>query len=234
MAVIFLFEPFNIILRVVLALILLLAATKSLTKRSLAHLTYFDYVAGVTLGTIAGNLTFNLNIGISDFILSITVTTLIIFLVAYFSLKYEPLRRIVAGKPTILIENGKILESNMAKLNYTFDYLVQQLRQEKVFDIDQVEFAILEPSGKLSVQLKAQFRPLTPQDLNLSTSYVGLATEVILEGKIIGKNLLKSSLNNEWLYQELNKKGIQSTKDVAFAVLSTNGNLYVDLYKDEE
>ena len=87
------FEPLNIILRVVLALILLLVATKFLTKRSLAHLTYFDYVAGVTLGTIAGNLAFNLKIGILNFILSITVTTLIIVLVAYFSLKYEPLRR---------------------------------------------------------------------------------------------------------------------------------------------
>ena len=70
------------------------------------------------------------------------------------------------------------------------------------------------------------------QDLNLSTSYEGLATEVILDGKIIEKNLLQSGLNHEWLYQELNKKGIQSTKDVAFAVLATNGNLYVDLYRD--
>jgi len=229
-----LFEPLTIILRVVLALILLLAATKFLTKRSLAHLTYFDYVAGVTLGTIAGNLAFNLKIGILNFILSITVTTLIIVLVAYFSLKYEPLRRVLAGEPTILIKNGKILENNMAGLNYSFDYLVQQLRQEKVFDIDQVEFSILEPSGKLSVQLKSQFRPLTPQDLNLSTSYGGLATEVILDGKIIGKNLLQSGLNHEWLYQELNKKGIKNTEDVAFAVLATNGNLYVDLYRDEE
>ena len=226
------FEPLNIMLRVALALILLLVATKFLTKRSLAHLTYFDYVAGVTLGTIAGNLTFNVKIGILNFILAITITTLIIVLVAYFSLKCPPLRRILAGEPTILIENGKILENNMAKLNYSFEYLVQQLRQEKVFDIDQVEFSILEPSGKLSVLLKSQFRPLTPQDLNLSTSYEGLATEVILDGKIIGKNLLQIGLNHEWLYQELNKKGIQSTKDVAFAVLATNGNLYVDLYRD--
>lgn len=226
------FEPLNIVIRVVLALILLFAATKFLTKRSLSNLTYFDYVAAATLGTIAGNLAFNIKLHILNFILSITLVTLIILLSSYISLKYRPLRKFLAGEPTVLIQNGKILEHNMANLNYSYDYLNQQLRQEKVFDIGQVEFAILEPSGKLSVQLKSQNRPLTPQDLHLSTKYEGLATEMVLDGKIIEKNLQQSDLSQEWLYEELKKKGIEKVKDVAFAALATNGNLYVDLYHD--
>lgn len=227
------FEPLNILLRVILAVMLLLLATKFLTKRSLANLTYFDHVAGALLGTISGNLAFNLKIGILNFILSIACTTLILMLFSYLSLKYKSLRKILAGEPTILIRNGKILESVMGKLNYSFDYLVQQLRQENVFDINKVEFAILEPSGELSIQLKSQHTPVTPQDLNISTHYEGLATEVVLDGKIIESNLIQRNLNPHWLYNELTKQGIKSIDEVAFAALASNGNLYLDLYRDE-
>lgn len=227
------FEPFNILLRVILAVTLLLLATKFLTKRTLSNLTYFDYVAGALLGTISGNLAFNLKIGILNFILSIACTTLILVLFSYFSLKYKSLRKILAGEPTILIKNGKILENTMGKLNYSFDYLVQQLRQENIFDIGKVEFAILEPSGELSIQLKSRYNPLTPHDLNVSTHYEGLATEVVLDGKIIEGNLRQRNLNAQWLYHELAKKGIKSIEEVAFAALASNGNLYLDLYRDE-
>lgn len=226
-------EPLNILLRVILAVILLLSATKFLTKRSLSNLTYFDYVAGALLGTISGNLAFNLKIGILNFILSITLTTLVLRLFSYLSLKYKPLRKILAGESTIIINNGKILENTMRKLNYSFDDLVQQLRQENVFDISKVEFAILEPSGELSILQKSQHNPVTPQDLNVSTHYEGLATEVVLDGKIIESNLSQRNLNPQWLHHELAKKGIKSIDEVAFAALASNGNLYLDLYRDD-
>lgn len=203
-----------------------------MTKRSLSKLTYFDYLAIVTLGTVAGNLAFNVKIKIIYFIISMTVITLIIYLASYLSLKSRSLRKYLAGEPTILIKNGKILENNMSKLKYSYDYLVQQLRQEKVFDISHVEFAIFEPNGELSVQLKSQNRPLTPRDLNIQTNYEGLATEIILDGKLIENNLKLNNLNKYWLNDELKKRGIKDIKEVAFAALATNGNLYVDLYQD--
>lgn len=227
-----LFEPLNIAMRVLLALTFLFAATRFLTKRILSNLTYFDYVAAAILGTIAGNLAFNVNIHILNFILSLTLTTLIIVSVSYISLKYRPLRKFLAGEPIVLIENGKILEHNMANLNYSYDNLNQQLRQEGVFNISLVEYAILEPSGKLSVQVKSSNRPLTPQDLNVSTQYEGLATELILDGKVLEQNLRYKGLSHEWLYKELTQKGVKDVREVAFAALSTNGNLYIDLYHD--
>ncbi|AGK97572.1 YetF domain-containing protein [Clostridium pasteurianum] len=226
------FEPLNIVLRVFSALIFLFAATKFLNKRSLSNLTYFDYIAATILGTIAGNLAFNVKIHILNFILSIILVTLIISLVSYFSLKYKSFRKFFAGESTILIKNGKILKENLTSLNYSYDYLNQQLRQEKVFDICQVEFAILETSGKLSVQLKPQNCPLTSQSLYLSTKHENLAIELVLEGKVIEKNLKQNSLTQQWLYKELKKKGIENIKEVAFAALSTNGNFYVNLYHD--
>jgi uncharacterized membrane protein YcaP (DUF421 family) len=227
-----LFEPLNIALRVVLALLFLFATTKSLTKRSLSKLTYFDYIATSLLGTIAGNLAFNINIHILNFILSLTLTTFSIILVSQLSLRYRPLRKLLAGESILLIQNGKILEKSLLRLNYSYDYLIQHLRQEKVFDISQVEFAILEPSGELSVQLKSQNQPLTPQDLHISTKYKGLASELILDGKVLEENLQNNDLSKEWLSKKLQEKGVSNVHEVAFAALSTNGNLYVDLYRD--
>ncbi|GMQ62143.1 DUF421 domain-containing protein [Vallitalea maricola] len=225
-------ESLIIVLRTVLALIFLFISTKILTKRSLSKLTYFDYLAIVTLGTVAGNLAFNVKIKMIDFIISMTVITLIIYLISCLSLKSRLLRKYLAGESTTLIKNGKILENNMTKLKYSYDYLIQQLRQEEVFDISHVEFAIFEPNGELSIQLKSQNRPLTPQDLNIQTNYEGLATEIILEGKLIEKNLKLNNLTKEWINDELKKRGIEDIKEVAFAALSTNGNLYIDLYQD--
>lgn len=225
-------ESLAIVPRTALALIFLFISTKILTKRSLSKLTYFDYLAIVTLGTVAGNLAFNMKIKSINFIISMSLITLIIHLASYLSLKSRLLRKYLAGEPTILIKNGKILENNMAKLKYSYDYLIQQLRQEEVFDISHVEFAIFEPNGELSVQLKSQNRPLTPHDLNIHTDYEGLATEIILDGKLIENSLGVNNLTKYWLDEELRKRGIKDIKEVAFAALATNGNLYVDIYKD--
>lgn len=226
------FEPLNIFLRGLLAIIFLLGATKLLTKRNLSHITYFDSVAASLLGTISGNLAFNLKVNILNFIFSIILVTVIISFISYGSLKSTAFRRFIAGEPTIIIDNGKILEKNMEKLKYSFDYLNQQLRQQGVFDISQVDFAILEASGNLSVKLKSQNEPLTPRDINLSVENEGLATELILDGKVIDKNLKIRNLSIEWLMDELNKKGAKDICEVAFAALATNGNLYVDFYCD--
>ncbi|MBI6871383.1 YetF domain-containing protein [Clostridium aciditolerans] len=222
------FEPFEIILRVFLALIMLLGSTRFLSKRTLSKLTYFDYVAAVTLGTVAGNLAFNLKVHILNFILCMVLIPLIVMAISYLSFKYKCIRKIFAGESTILIKNGKILKNNLASLNFSYEYLSQQLRQEKIFDINQVELAILEPSGKLSVQLKSQNRPLTPQDLNMPTKYEGSAIELVLDGKIIEKNLIYLNKSENWLYSELNRKGIKNINKVAFAALSTNGKIYYE------
>ncbi len=226
-------EFIHLAIRIVLSLCFLFVATKLLTKRSLSSLTYFDYVAGATLGTIAGNLAFNIKIKTSIFIFAIILTTLIIMVISHLSLKSPVLRKILAGKPTIVIQNGKILEQNMSKMNYTFDYLNQQLRREQVFDISLVEFAILEPNGELSIKLKSQNRPLTPRDLAISTEYEGLATEIVLDGKVIEDNMYRINLNREWLNEQIKTRGINNVQEIAFAALATDGKLYIDLYQDE-
>lgn len=227
------FEPLQISLRVVLALVFLFAITKFLTKRNLANSTHFDYVATVTLGTITGNVAFNLEINVLNLLLAMLLVTIIIMGVSKTSFKHRALRKFLAGNPTTLIKNGKILEKNMADLNYSFDHLEQQLRHERVFDISEVECAILEPNGNLSVQVKSENQVLRRKDINLHTQNEGLATEVVLDGKVVDNGLSEKGLSKEWVYKELKKKGIKDIHEVAFAAISTNGNLYVDLYSDQ-
>lgn len=226
------FDPFNIIIRVILALILLFTATRFLNNRSLSSITYLNYIATATLGTIAGNLAFNIRIGISNFVLAGALITAMLALASYVSLINRPLRKLLTGDSTVVIKDGKILEQNMAKLSFSFDYLNEKLRLKQIFDISTVDYAVLEPTGELSVKLKSSERPLRPKDINLTAKSDGVALEIILDGKVIEENLRKRNLKISWLMHELNNKGITGIEEVAFAALATNGNLYVDKFKD--
>ena len=121
----------------------------------------------------------------------------------------------------------------MKKLIYHVDDLMMQLRDKNVFNIADVEFAISEPNGKLSVLLKSQKRPVTPHDLQLSTTYEGVPSEMISDGIVIMQNLKQNNLTEEWLYGELEKQGINSVKEVFYASLDSNGHLYIDKKQDD-
>ena len=117
-------------------------------------------------------------------------------------------------------------------MRYRLSELMAQLRMNNVFDISQVEFAILETSGKLSVLKKSSYQPVTPHDLNIPTKYMGLSIELISDGKIIDQNLKQINLDRYWLEDQLKAKGINDPSEVFLAVIDTQGNLYIDKYDD--
>ena len=147
-------------------------------------------------------------------------------------MKNRKARKFLAGDPTIVIENGKVLEKNMNKMRYTIDYLNQQLREKDVFNVEEVLFAIIETNGSLTVLKKPQYRNVTRQDLMVTVvPKHRLPIELIMDGKIIKENLEQNNLSNSWLQSELRKRN--STKnDVVYAVLAANGNMYIDTFKD--
>jgi len=219
-----------VIIRTIVAFIFLL--TTILTKRVLSPNTYFDYIAIAILGTLSGNLAFNIKVRSIYFITSMVTTTIVIYLSSYISIKSTILRKYLAGKPTILIKEGRILEGNMYKLRYSYDYLLQQLRQQHVFDINKVQTAILESNGLLSVQLKSKDSPLTPKDMGMTRMNEGLVTVIILEGELINQRLKAINRDKLWVEKELLKRGIKDIKTVAFGAVSSTGKLYIDFYKD--
>ena len=112
------------------------------------------------------------------------------------------------------------------------DDLTMQLREKEVFNIADVEFAVAEPNGELSILLKSQHQPLTPSDLNIPTQYQGIPSELVVDGQIIQQNLKQNNLTRDWLIQQLAAKGVNNVKKVTLASLDSQGNLYVDTIED--
>ncbi|MFK4388979.1 uncharacterized membrane protein YcaP (DUF421 family) [Peribacillus frigoritolerans] len=225
-------EHIEVILRSITSFSLLLVGTKILGKQTISQMTMFDFVATISLGAIAANLAFNTSIKVHHTIIAFTIYIAIIFLMALISLKNSKGRKFLAGDPTIVMQNGKILEGNMNKMRYTLDYLNQQLRERDIFNIEEVLFAIVETNGTLTVLKKPQFRNVTKQDLMIPVMpEQKLPIELIMDGEIIKENLKQNNITFSWLESELIKRNLLK-HDVVYAVLAANGNLYVDTFRD--
>jgi len=196
-------------------------------KREIGQITTFDFVVAVIIAELAALPMEEDHKPLWEGLLPIFTVVASEMILAYAALKSLTIRHLMDGRPSIVIENGHINEKEMAKSRYNINDLLIQLREKGVADIDDVEFAILEPSGKLSIILKSQKRPVTPEDLGISTPYEGLSTPLIIEGKIIKQNLQKVNLDQEWLLDEIAHRGCLSLKEVFFASLDSVGNLFI-------
>ena len=221
----------DILLRTILAVLLLLLIPKILGKQTLSNMTFHDFVTGITLGAIAANLAFNKDLKSPYLILSIVVFTLTSLLLSYIALKSRKMRNWISGSPTVLIEGGKILEENMRKIRYTMDTLDQSLRENGIFDIEEVEFAILEDNGVVSILKKEAYQYVTKKDLKLQLSSQSFPVELIMDGRIMERNLHNNGLTKEWLENELRRKG-KHVSEVFYAVRGTNQQIVLDLYTD--
>ncbi|MDK2820475.1 MAG: hypothetical protein PWP31_440 [Clostridia bacterium] len=226
-------ETAHIFIQTTLAFFAILFYTRILGKQQIGQLTLFEYVSGITLGSIAANLATDIAPGSTWFhFLALTLFAFLTWISGYVSLVNRPVRKLIAGEPTVVIHNGKILEDNMKKMRYNHDELAMQLRAKDVFDIADVEYAILEPTGTLSVLLKSQKRPLTPSDIKVSTNYEGLPTELIVDKEILFENLKQNNLDENWLMEQLKAQGVNDINEVDYAVLRSNGSLYVNCKQD--
>lgn len=220
------------IVRALIAFFTLLIFTRLLGKQQMSQLTFFDYVLGITVGSIAASLTIELTydpwpiwVGLVTWIAAVLATQII-------TVKWRYASKYIDGEPTVVIMNGMIMEAAMKKLRYRISDLTEQLRDKGVFDLSQVEFAVLEVSGKLSVLKKSQYQPVTPKDMNIKTKYSGIGTELIYDGVIVENNLKQVKRDKTWLEKELKRLGINDVSEVFFATLETTGKLYIDKYSD--
>ncbi|MEW5897950.1 MAG: DUF421 domain-containing protein [Bacillota bacterium] len=226
-------NPFlEILLRGLGAFIMVLIITRIVGKTQVGQLTVSDFINAIVIGSIAAAMVTDIKENAWYYTFGLALFGLLTVGAEYLAMKSRPARKLIEGEPTIVIHNGKILEDNMKKLIYHMDDLMMQLREKNVFNIADVEYAIAEPNGALSVLLKSQKRPLTPQDLQVPTKYEGVPSELVVDGVVIQQNLKQNNLTEEWLYRELEKQGIKSVKEVAYASLDIDGNLYVDKRQD--
>jgi uncharacterized membrane protein YcaP (DUF421 family) len=222
-----------ILIRSFSAFVILMLIARILGKQTLSNMNFHEFVTAVILGAMAANFAFNEKIQVVHLLIALSVFTITSFALSKLFLKFRSFKMWTEGTPTVLIEGGFILEDNLKKNNMTLDSLNQQLRQKEIFNIEEVEYALLEINGKLSVQKKKELQTVTLKDLQLNA---GKATqfpiELIIDGQLLHDNFNSNHIPESWLLSQLKSRG-KKLEEVFYAVKSSNGQLYVDEYKDK-
>jgi uncharacterized membrane protein YcaP (DUF421 family) len=210
----------------------LLIFARLLGKQQISQLTFFDYVLGITVGSVAGSLTTDLTSRAWPHWVGLVTWIICVLILQYVTLKSRYAAKYINGEPTIVVMDGRIMEGAMRTLRYRATDLLEQLREKGVFDLDQVAYAVLEPDGQLSVLKKAQHQPVTPQDLNMTPRYAGMSIELIYDGKVMEQNLRQLGKDGEWLQAQMRARGFRGPEDIFLMLVDSQGRLFVDPYKD--
>lgn len=206
--------------------------TKAMGRKQVSQLNLYDYVVGITIGSVAAEISINLESRFFHGLIVMTVYTIVSIMIAHFTAKSMKLRRFVVGVPIIIIEDGKILEDNVEKAKIDLSDLLQEARNSGYFDISEVEFAIMEANGKISFLPKSKYAPITPSDMKLKVSYKGLCANLVLDGNIMFNNLKVINKDEAWLLTRLKKEGYNQVKDLLLVTCDSKEKLTI--YKKGE
>jgi uncharacterized membrane protein YcaP (DUF421 family) len=225
-------DVITVALRAFFALITLFIITRISGKRQLAQITFFEYILGITIGDIAAFVATDLEGNLVHGYTSLFVFAAIPLLVDYLTMKSKLIRDLFEGKGTVLIKKGKVLEDNLKKERMSADELLEQLRLKGTFNLADVEFAMLETNGQLSVLPKKQAQQVTVEDLQLNLPNESEPETIIMDGNIMLSPLRASGYTVQWLNTELEKTGVK-LDNVFIGQVDSRGQLYLDLYDDK-
>lgn len=219
-------ELFQTAYRALISLITLFLITKLIGKKQVSQLSLFDYVIGISIGNFAAEMTINLDANELNGILAVVIFGVIAYLVSITTMKSMFLRKFFAGTPTILIQEGKIVKKGLKKVRFDLNDLLEACRCNGYFNINDIEYALMEANGEISFLLKAENRPVIVKDLKLKVNKESLVSNVIIDRKVIINNLTNMGKDLDWLNHELEIKGIQKD-DILLATLDINDKLIV-------
>jgi uncharacterized membrane protein YcaP (DUF421 family) len=224
----------EMIMRTTFAFIVLLILARFMGKKQISQLTFFHYVTGITIGSIAADIAGETRTPFLNGIISMIWWAVLTILMSYIAFKSKKARILLDDQPTIVVFEGKIVEGSLKKLRLHLNDLGMMLREQSIFSIKDVHYAILETNGKLSVLKKAGLDAATKKDVNASAPVPKyIPTEVIAEGKITQRNLRELNLTEEWLHEQLKKQGVGKAEHVFYAEVQTDGSLHIDMKAEQ-
>jgi uncharacterized membrane protein YcaP (DUF421 family) len=224
----------EVALRAIFSFIVLFTLARILGKKQISHLTFFDYVVGIVIGDMASTMAIDTEMKITNGLIGLVVYTLFSIILAYGAIKSFKFRDLVESSPSILVKNGNILEKNLFKHKMTYDDLMNGLREKDAFKLDEVEMAILETNGQISVLKKPEYQSLTPSDIGLRMEEDHAPSLIIIDGTLLLKRLNYLNYSEDWLLSEIKKQGANKVEDVFLAQINSDGSVYVDLFHDEK
>ena len=220
--------------RVALTFVILLALTRILGKKQISQLTFFDYIVGIVIGDMASTIAIDTTIKFSYGLIGLVGYTILSVIIAFGAIKSFKFRELVESSPSILIKDGKIMEKTLLKHRLTFDDLLNGLREKDAFNLSEVELAMLETNGQISVMKKPEYQALTPKDIGLRVEEDHAPSLVIIDGTLLEKHLIYLGYSKDWLLKEIKKQGANQFEDVFLAQINSDGSVYVDLFNDKK
>lgn len=224
-----LMEIAKVIITTLFSVISLFIIAKLMGHKQVAQLDFFDYISGITIGSIGAELATELETPLKPF------TSLLIYCLVSISLsklthKFPKTRKFINGTPTILMNNGKLYRENMKKAKLDLSEFLLLCREQGYFNLSEIQTAIFEHNGKLSILPVSDKRPITPFDMNITPETAHIGAEVIMDGRIMGENLSRLGRNEKWLKNQIEAQGYKSEKDIFFGVYFAE-NDELSLYK---
>lgn len=223
---------FYIFIKSIGSILALFFLTKIMGRKQLSQLNLYDYVVGITIGSVAADISVDLESHFMYGIIVMVVYTLVSVLISHFTAKSIKLRRFVIGSPIIVIEDGKIIEDNVERAKLDISDLLQEARTNGYFDISEIEFAIMEANGKVSFMPKSKYAPLTPSDAKVKVDYKGLCANLVIDGNIMSNNLKVIKKDDKWLLTRLKKEGYNHVEDLLLVTCDSKEKLTI--YKKGE
>ena len=207
----------KVTLTALLSVVALFSITKIMGHKQVSQLDFFDYVSGITIGSIGAELATELEEPYKPLI-ALSIYGLASLFLNMLTHKIPRTRKYINGTPTILLNEGKLYRKNLKKAKLDISEFMLLCREQGYFDLGEIQLAVFEHNGKLSVLPKAANRPATPEDLCITAKATHIGVEVIMDGRIIGDNLSRSGKDEKWLSLQLKSQGYQSTKQIFLAI----------------
>lgn len=214
----------KLILTSLLSVISLFLIAKIMGHKQVAQLDFFDYINGITIGSIAAELATELETPWKPLIAMIIygMTAVVLSLITN---KFPKVRKYVNGSPTILMNNGKIYRKNMKKAKLDLSEFLTMCREQGYFDLNDIQTAVFEYNGKLTILPKSTNRPVTPADIELHPEPDYINTEIIMDGRIMGENLKRMGLDLKWLEKQIKAQGYHDAKEIFLGLCDNNNQL---------
>ncbi|SDL06786.1 YetF domain-containing protein [Natronincola ferrireducens] len=215
-----------VFIRALILYALVVVVMRMMGKRQIAEMQPFELVITIMIADLAATPMENTGVPLMNGVIPILTLLSVQVLMSYFSLKSETFREIICGKPSIIIDKGNIVQSEVRRLRINMNDLLEQLRTKNYPNLSDVEFAILETNGQMTIIPKVEKRNTMAQDLGINLQPEELPITLIVDGKLILKNLQKSGFDHQWLRRQLKQQNIDRIEDVFFGFLSSERIFY--------
>lgn len=212
----------NICFRTILVLIILFFITKMLGKKQISQLNFFDYIVGITIGSIAADVSLDIEKGMIAGIASLLIYGLSSYFSSLITIKSIKARRFLSGVPTVLVEKGKIIESGLKKSKIDINDLLAEARESGYFNLDEIDYALMEINGNISFLPKENEKPVTKKDMKIKCSNEGLTVNAIIDGVYMENNMKELGKDKNWLNHELKIKGYNDYNNILLATIDNN------------